>query len=171
MLESFQYQNYLEMKLVTFLSYYGAIIEMKVWILSFHSRFILKINALQFNWFIKAIYTSFLVTKVQVQECRKKIKQNPSKNSLWETGAQDKNTTSFELQELACRDKIPKEVWKGWVSERLRNITSICTASQEQKLKNHSPQEKPFNKAADLACLPIDHMKFQLHISFSELLA
>lgn len=59
-----------------------------------------------------------------------------AKDSLWETRVQDKNITSFELQELACRDKNSQGSWERMVSRHLRNIASFCTASQEHKLKN-----------------------------------
>lgn len=70
-----------------------------------------------------------------IQENTHTIKPS-KKTSLWETRVQDKNITSFELQELARRDTNSQGSWERMVSQHLRNITSFCTASQEQKLKN-----------------------------------
>lgn len=60
------------MKPVAFVSPHEAITKRKVQILNFHSKFSLKISALQFNWFNKNYAHKFLIIEVQVQEYRKK---------------------------------------------------------------------------------------------------
>lgn len=105
--------------------------------LSIHSKFILKISGLQFNWFDKVKYTKVSHHRGMSPGIQEKThNKTPAKNSSWETRIQDKNITSFELQELACRDRNSQGSWERMVSQHLRNIRSFCTTSQEQKLKN-----------------------------------
>lgn len=117
--------------------------------LSIHSKFILKISGLQFNWFDKVKYTKVSLHRGMSPGIQEKTTHNksPEKNSLWETRVQDRNITSFELQELACRDRNSQGSWERMVSHHLRNITSFCTASQEQKLKTLGLREKPFQQS------------------------
>lgn len=148
MLESFLYQNYLEMKPVAFVSPYEAITKRKVWILSFHSKFILKINALQFNWFNKTIHTKVSHhrgTSPGIQE--KTNNKTPAKTVCGKPEFKTKTQPHLNFRNLHAETEIPKEVWKGWVSQHLRIMTSFCTASQEQNLKNCGLQEKPFQQS------------------------
>lgn len=111
MLGSFQYQNYLEMKLVTFLSHCGAIIKMKAWILSFLSRLILKISALQFNWFIKAIYTKVSHHKRYKSRNTGKNKQNktPAKTVCGKLELKTKTQPHLNFRNLHAETKFPRK--------------------------------------------------------------
>lgn len=51
---------------------------------------------------------------------------------MWENRVQDKNTTSFELQELACRDKFPRKFGKdGSVSIQKHDKFLYCFSGTE----------------------------------------
>lgn len=62
--------------------------------------------------------------------------------------------------------QIPKEVWEGWVSQHPETWQVFVLLLRNRIWKTVVCKKSLF-KAANLAWLPTDYMKFQLYISFS----